>query len=213
MKRILPVAAAALLLAAGCSTGGGNDATEATTTTVSASTTQAPTTTTEAPTTTIPGPPEGTVEIETWAAGFCGAFGDWTVGVQDLGTDAEADLKAATTPAQARDAVVATFEGASTLTTTLIAEVEAQDPPDMDDGAGMVEAFTSKFQEFADVIEASQTRAEEIDVDASDFGEQVQTIYADFENDFTAIGNSFGEIDRDYPDPEFQRALTAACDL
>ena len=214
MKRILPIAAAALLLVAGCSTDGDNDATKSTTTTEApVTTTEAPTTTTEAPTTTTEGPAEGTVDIETWAAGFCGSFGDWTTGVQDLGTTAEADLKAATTPAEAQDAVVATFDGASMLTTTLIDEVEAQDPPDMDDGEGMVAAFTSKFQEFADVIEASRSRAEEVDVEASDFGEQVQAIYADFENDFTAIGNSFGEIDRKYPDPEFQRALTDACNL
>lgn len=213
MKRILPVAVTALLLVAGCSTGGGNDATKASTTTNATSTTDGPTTTTEAPTTTTEGPSEGTVDIETWAGGFCGSFADWTTGIQDLGTAAEEDLTAATTPAEARDAVVATFDGASSLTTTLIDEVEAQDPPDMDDGEGMVALFTSKFQEFADVIDDSRTRAQAVDVDASDFGEQVQAIYVDFENDFTSIGNSFGEIDRQYPDPEFQRALTSACGL
>lgn len=205
MNRLLPATVAALLLITACSTGGDDDA--ATTTTAEA------TTTTEAPTTTTEVVDPDTASLEEWAEGFCGAFADWTAGIEDLGETSKNEIAAASTPSGARDAVVATFEGATALTDELIEAVTSQDPPDMDDGQGMVDAFAAKFQEFADVIEASQVRAEAVDVNAADFAEQVQTIYTDFENDFASIGNSFGEIDREYPDPEFQAALSSACSV
>lgn len=214
MKRIFSATAVALLLLAGCSTGGGgSDAAKTSTTEAKTTTVPASSSTTAPTTTTTEDPSAGTVPLKTWAKGFCGSFSAWTSGIEDLGKTAERDIGAASSPAEARDAVVATFEGAATLTTTLIGEVSAQDPPKMKDGEGMVAAFTAKFQEFADVIEASRSRAEAVDVNAADFGDQVKKIYADFENDFAAIGNSFGEIDRRYPDPAFQQALTDACSL
>lgn len=206
MNRLLSATIAALLLVTACSTDGDDDAADTTTTTAASEPTEATTSTTEAPA-------PGTVSLDEWAAGFCGAFADWTTAIEDLGTASKDDIAAATTPAGAKEAVVATFEGATTLTDDLIEAVTSQDPPDMEDGEGMVAAFAEKFQEFVDVTEASQTRAEAVDAEASDFSEQVKTIYTDFENDFASIGNSFGEIDQEYPDPEFQAALSDACSV
>lgn len=201
MKRIIATvtATAVLLLSPSCS----NDDESSTSTT-----------STTVPATTVPeGPSPGTVSVDEWAETFCGAFADWTTGMGKLSVRSEADIPAATSPSGARDAAVAALDNALILTTSFITKIEDQEPPDMEDGEGVVETFTETFQGFADAIEASRDRAEAVDANDDDLAEQLKAISTDFGNDFDSIGDSFGEIDRKYPDPEFQRALTSACGL
>ncbi|MEO6987158.1 MAG: hypothetical protein ABI239_00745 [Aquihabitans sp.] len=199
MKRTVAMVAALLLLITACS----SDDESSTTTT---------TTRDQAPSTTE-GLAPGTVTVDAWAETFCGAFSNWRSGIENVGPRAEANLSSATSQSEARDSVVALLDEALVLTTVLIDEVEGQDPPDMDGGEGVVAAFTDTFQGFVGLIETSREEVEAVEVESDSFGQQMKAIYADFQNDFAAIGNLFAEIDRQYPDPEFQLALTDACGL
>lgn len=203
MKRTAAIVTALLLLTAACSS---DDETSSVTTSTT-STTGAP-----APVTTE-GPAPGTESVDDWAETFCGSFATWRSGIENLGPRAEADLSDATSQGEARDGVVSLLDDALVLTTVLIGKIEAQDPPDIDDGQGVVTAFTDTFKGFVELIETSRERAEAVEVEADGFGQQMKAVYADFQNDFSAVGNGFAEIDRKYPDAEFQRALTRACGL
>lgn len=187
----------------GCSSD--DDPTDSTTTAPAVETTTTPSTTSVGP--------EGAVSLDRWAEGFCTDFSGWVTEVEKLGSDAEAEIEGAENEAEVKELATQMFDDAAVLVSGLIESTSTQPPPAMEDGDGVVDAFVEKFTAFQDLIEGSKAEVEQVDTASDTFVDDVKAVFADFEKQYVAIGQSFGDIDNAYPDPEFQAALSTACSL
>lgn len=181
----------ALAILAGCGTSGGDPAV-----------TKQPTTTATTTAT--------TTDLDEWASGFCTAFQDrWYDGIQEAGSDATVepgDL------AGAKAAIVEMFETSSSVTATMIEDLEALGPPDAENGAAIHSALLDRFSDFAAAADtaAEQMSALSID-DPSAFGSELTSIVEDFDAATTEVSDSFREINTLYPSPELSAALSVEC--
>lgn len=204
MNRSARAVAASLALAilAGCGTSGGDPvvAKQSTTTAPKAATT------TEAPTTTT----EATDNLDEWASGFCTAFSDrWYDGIQAASSDVTVEPGDI---AGAKAAIIEMFETSSSVTATMIDDLEALGPPDAENGQAIHGALLDRFGQF---VVAADTAAEEMSAlsidDPAAFGTEMTTIIEDFDAATTEVSDSFREIDSLYPSPDLSLALSAKC--
>ncbi|HEX2577431.1 MAG TPA: hypothetical protein VHK88_13835 [Aquihabitans sp.] len=209
------LAVLAVVALAGCGASGEDDASD--TTAAAPTTTEAPAdeTTTEADgdeTTTTEEEASGdAVPVEDWAEDFCGGFDTWIGQIQEAG----AQVSEGITPGDlegAKAAFVDLFDTAAAETDTLIGVLADSGSPDIEDGEGLVEDLTGKFEEFKTAIEDAGAEAEAVPTDdPTAFQEQVEALGQTFQEEATAVGDSFGELDSKYPSQDLQSALSESC--
>jgi ABC-type glycerol-3-phosphate transport system substrate-binding protein len=213
MRKLLAIltAAALLTLLGACGTSGGNDdagSDETTTTAAADETTTAPeeeeTTTTEAE--------SDAVDVDEWAAGFCGSFSTWLDEIQAASSDVGSQVTAGDLES-AQAAISTLFGTASDVTETLITDLEDLGAPDIDDGEQLVADLGDKFQGFVDAADTAQADTDALDLDPATFEEQANGLVERFQAEVSAVGDSFGEIDAAYPSPELNAAISESCDF
>lgn len=170
--------------------------------------------TTEAADTTETTEPEAeAVPVDEWAEGFCGDFSAWSTTIEGVGEDIAADI----TPGDlegARTAIEGLFGDVAAETDSLIESLETGGAPDIEDGDQFVADLSEKFQGFVDATNASKAAAAEIPVDdPTAFQTEFTQLFEDFQSNINDVGDSFGELDAKYSDPDLQEALTNSCDL
>lgn len=170
--------------------------------------------TTEAAETTETTEPEAEkVPVDEWAEGFCGDFSAWTATIEDVGDNIASDI----TPGDlegARTAIEGLFGDVAAETQSLVDSLESSGTPDIDDGDQFVADLSEKFQGFIDATNASKEAAAEIPIDdPTTFQTEFTSLFEDFQSNINDVGDSFGELDAKYSDPELQEALTSSCEL
>lgn len=204
MNRSARVVAASLALAllAGCGASGGEPTAAKDTT----STAPKITTTSEATTTTT----EATDDLDEWASGFCTAFKDrWYDGIQAASSDVTVEPGDI---AGAKAAIIEMFETSSSVTATMIDDLETLGPPDAENGKAIHGALLDRFGQF---VVAADTAAEQMSAlsidDPATFGSEMTAIIEDFDAATTEVSDSFREIDTLYPSPDLSLALSSEC--
>jgi hypothetical protein len=197
------VAIFSLVFVSACGASGGESSNEDTSTTEAGETTV----TTEAE------PEDDAVPVDEWAEGFCGDFAAWTSTIEGVGEDITSDI----TPGDlegARTAIEGLFGDVATETESLIDSLESGGAPDIEDGDQFVADLAEKFQGFVDATNDSKAAAAEIPVDdAAAFQTEFTQLFEDFQSNINDVGDSFGELDATYSDPDLQEALTNSCEL
>ena len=209
MRKFIAIPALfALILASACGASGSDDE--------SSSTTAAPTTeaeTSDTTETTEAEPAGDAMEVDEWAEGFCGSFDVWLTDIQT----ASEGVASQVTPGDLESAKVAIeglFGTASDITQELIAALESGGAPDVDEGQGLVDLLIEKFEEFDRAALDAQSDAGSLDTsDPATFQSETEALTTRFQDEVNTVGESFDEIDAQYPDPELQDALTSACDF
>lgn len=193
-----------LLFVAACGASGGESTSEDESPTTEAGET---TDTTEAE------PESEAVPVDEWAEGFCGDFSAWTTTIENVGDDIAADI----TPGDlegARTAIEGLFGDVAAETESLIESLETGGAPDIDEGDQFVADLSEKFQGFVDATNDSKAAAAEIPIDdPTAFQTEFTQLFEDFQSNINDVGDSFGELDAKYSDPDLQEALTNSCDL
>lgn len=220
MRKLLVALIAAFALFSGaCGASGDGDAADSSTTEASSSTTaDTPETTggseADETTTTYDGSGPGSgdlVAVEVWADGFCGSFEGWLNGVNTLAEG----LQSAIVPGDlegAKTAIVGLFTDVSSLTGTMIDEVDALGAPDIDDGESFHEALLGKFEEFRASIETARGQAEAASTaDPATFQTTISDLVATFQAETQSVGNSFSELDSQYGDAALDAAMSDSC--
>ncbi|MBX3286065.1 MAG: hypothetical protein KF703_12030 [Actinobacteria bacterium] len=204
MRKILLALAAvlSLLVVSACGASGGKDSSSDDTPDTTAA---AETTTTEAEADTVP--------VDDWAKGFCSDFSDWTGTIEKVGDDISSDI----TPGDlegARSAIEGLFGDVADETQSLVDSLQEGGTPDIDDGEQFVDDLSEKFQAFVDATNDSKEAAADIPIDdPTTFQSEFTKLFEDFQSNINDVGDSFGELDSRYPDPELQKALTDNCNL
>lgn len=203
MRKLLAVLLAGTLLTVlgACGTSGGDEDAEATTT---EATDAEETTTTEAEV--------EAVDVDEWAGGFCDAFSTWLDEIQTASSEVGSQVTAGDLES-AQTAVAGLFGTASEVTETLIEDVEALGAPDIEDGDALVGDLSEKFQAFVDAADTAQAETEALDLDPATFEADADALIARFQDEVSKVGDSFAEIDVDYPSPELNAAITSSCDF
>lgn len=206
MRKLLAVllAGALLTVLGACGTSGGDEDADATTTEATDATepTEEETTTTEAAV--------EAVAVEEWAEGFCDAFSTWLDEIQTASSEVGSQVTAGDVES-AQTAVAGLFGTASEVTETLISDLESLGAPDIDDGDALVDDLTEKFQGFVDAADTAQAETEALDLDPSTFEADADALIARFQDEVSKVGDSFAEIDVDYPSPELNAAISSSC--
>lgn len=196
------VAVLSLFVVSACGASGGEDT----------SSDDKPDTTEAAETTTTEAEAE-TVPVDEWAKGFCSDFSNWTDTIEKVGDDITADI----TPGDlegARTAIEGLFGEVADETQSLVDSLEEGGTPDIDDGDKFIADLSEKFQGFVDATNDSKEAAADIPVDdPSTFQTEFTKLFEDFQSNINDVGDSFGELDSRYPDPDLQKALTDNCNL
>lgn len=198
MRSLLALLASLTLVATlgACGTSGGDD--EAATTTAAA---EEETTTTEAE--------AEAVAVDEWAAGFCDAFGGWLDDIETASSEISSlspdDLETA------QSAVSELFGTASDVTEDLIAQLEELGAPDIDDGDQLAADLQEKFQGFVDAADAAQAEVDDLELDLTTFESEFDDLIARFQDEVSAVGDSFAEIDAQYPSDDLDAALSESC--
>lgn len=211
MRKSLPaiIAVLALALAACGASGDDDDAASTTTETESPTTTEG---TEPEPTTTTEDEGDG-VDVDEWAAGFCGDFETWQGDVQAAAEDVQSQV----TPGDmesAKTAIVGMLQTASDETQELIGQIEDGGAPDIDDGEAFLEDLVGKFQEFDGAIVAVRDDVAALDAgDPTTFQTEVESLLGTFETEVAGIGDSFQELDEEYPSADLNAAIQTSCDL
>lgn len=199
-KSLLAVMAIfSLVFVTACGASGGEDTADSPSTTKAADTTE----TTEAE----------AVPVDEWAKGFCGDFSAWTKTIENVGNDISKDI----TPGDlegARTAIEGLFGDVATETEGLISSLENGGSPDIENGDQFVADLAEKFQGFVDATNDSKAAAAKIPVDdPTAFQTEFTSLFEDFQSNINDVGDSFGELDSRYSDPDLQKALSTSCDL
>jgi len=189
---------AAILFAGGCGTSGGDNASD-TSTSSSTSTSTSTTTTTVA-----------TIEVEEWAATFCGNFGTWLDGIQAASTAVGSQVTAGDF-ASAQTAISGLFGTASEVTGVLITEIEAGGAPDIDDGEGLVDDLVDRFGQFVSAADQAKADTDALEVDPATFEADAKELTDRFSAEVESVGESFDQIDADYASADLNAALTKEC--
>lgn len=219
MRKTIATLMALLVLTfvAACGASGDDDSagdtttTEATSTTEATETTEAETTTSEATTTTEATNPDA-VAVEEWADGFCGNFETWIANIKTAGENVGTGIQGGDVEA-GKAAIVELFATASAETDTLITSIEDGGFPDIDQGDELVDDLIGKFNDFNEAITAARGEAEALPTDDPEaFGAEVEGLVTAFDEETTTVGNSFAELDADYPSPELSSALSSSCE-
>lgn len=207
-KTLAASATAAVLLLSACGASGTQDEQAATTSeTSTTTTTEAATTTTESNT------PEGAIAVDDWAEDFCANFEGWIANIQTASENVGADIEPGDIEG-GKETIVNLFELASAATESLISDIEAGGVPDVEDGDALVDDLTGKFEDFNGAIEDAKTEAEGIPIDdRAVFQLKITELTGTFENEVSAVGQSFSELDAEYPSRELQTALSSSCDI
>lgn len=230
MPKIVAIAVLVLTatVSAGCGATGGDESADPTTTTESAegttttepddTTTTEPddTTTTETDDTTTTEPePEGggDVEVDVWAAEFCGNFTGWITALETASTGVSEGL----TPGDiegGKAAIVGLFNTVSDETSSLITSIEAGGAPDIDEGEALVDDLLVRFGDFGDAIDTAEVDAAALPIDdGAAFQSEVNAITTTFEAEITEVTDSFAALDTEYPSADLQSALTESCNF
>jgi len=198
MRKSLTIVAAvvALGLLGACSSGGSDDAAKDTTTTAKEATT----------TTTTAG-----VKVETWATDFCGSLGTWLGDIKKA-SDAAGDQAKVGDVGSLQRAVGNLYGTMSSATKTLIEEITAQGPPDIEDGEAFQAALIGKYevvdQAALDVQEEiTATPAEDIatfQAKVDELGTRFQAKVEDASKAILALGTK-------YPSKELSAAIKSSC--
>jgi hypothetical protein len=207
MRKSIAVLAAAGLLTfvSACGTSGGEDeASDDPTTTEATETTEA-----EEETTTTEAEADG-VAVEEWAGGFCDSFSTWLEDIQGASSDVGSDI----TPGDfdgAKAAIAGLFGTASDITTELIGDIEALGAPDIDDGDQLIADLIEKFDGFVAAVDAAEADTEALEADPATFEADIAALTERFSAEVEIVGDSFAEIDEDYPSPELTAAINESC--
>jgi hypothetical protein len=201
----VPVLAATLLF--GCSSGGGKDPIARKTTTTSVKV-EKTTTTADVPdetTTTAAGS-----DLDEWASGFCTAFeDDWLGAITDASTNVNSS--GATDVASIRASLVEMFGAASDATGTLITEVTDLGAPDTENGEEIHAALIERFTQFKSTADKAAADIAALPDDPASFRDGAYDLLNEFQTSATKVGDSFKEIDAQYPSPELAQHLSSAC--
>lgn len=219
MTRRTPFAAmaaltVALLLAAGCGgddDDGGGDTAATSSTTEAESTTSETTETTESTTTeTTAGSDGDGVPVEEYATGVCTAMSTWQTDVQGLATDLQADPP--TDPATGKQVLIDFVAEMSAVTTTMVDEVDAAGPPDVDSGEDIHGTLVDGLTALSDLFDQLEVDMAAVpDNDPAAFSEALTQVTTQFQASAQKIGEAFGTIDQTYPEQsaEIQAAFQA----
>ncbi|CAN5181129.1 hypothetical protein BH20ACT3_BH20ACT3_01090 [soil metagenome] len=225
MRKPLTVAVAtlfALSFLVACGASGDDEATDETTTTTEAAagpedtepedTEPDETTTSVADDTTTTEAGSGDDDVEQWATDFCGPFTAWLESIDEAGTEvqsAEADSLE-----EGKVLIVDLFDTAKEETDSLIDSIETTGPPPIDDGEALLGELVGIFGDFNGAIDSARAEIEGVDTnDAAAFEQDVQDAVTTFQEEIGEVSESFTQLDQEYPSPELDQALTAACDF
>lgn len=214
-KSLLALLAVLALFAGACGASGDDDAADETTSTSASSATtetEPDDTEPEETTTTTEDEPSGDlVEVEAWAAEFCGNFEAWLNGITASGES----VGDAITPGDlegAKTAIVGLFDDVSGQTETLIGQLEAGGAPDIDDGEAFLDDLLGKFEDFHAAIETAKSEAEGVSTaDPAAFQATITELVSTFQTETQTVGDSFSELDAEYGDLELDAAVRDAC--
>ncbi|MCU1352801.1 MAG: hypothetical protein JWM05_2010 [Acidimicrobiales bacterium] len=161
------------------------------------------------PSGTAPGA-SGTVPVTQWTDGFCTSFAAWLTAVK--AENAKVKAATPTTLAERKALLRALFSGSTRATDQLIGAIRQLQVPDMQHGTGIGPDLLAKFTEFRrEISTTGDTVDAASNADPTQFKATASRAISAFQQNVQAIGTSFGQLDRKYPDPKFQRALRTSC--
>ena len=154
----------------------------------------------------------GAMSPEEYAAGLCGAASGWMSALVALNEEFQADLPATEgDPASLKDLMVAFLDGAVQDTETLLADVSALSPPDVDQGQEIHDGAISAFTQARDLFADSRDQVAALDPsDQEGFARALTDLGTTLEQAGTEIGGSIEGLSS----PELDAAFNAspACD-
>jgi hypothetical protein len=209
MRKSLAVLAAAgmLTVLGGCGTSGGeDDAADDPTTTEASETTEAA----EEETTTTEAPADDAVAVEEWAVSFCDDFSTWLTDIQDASSSVGTEIAPGDFDG-AKAAIAGLFGTASDITDQLISDLEENGAPDIEDGDQLVADLIEKFEGFVAAVDQAEADTEALEADPATFEADITALTDRFSAEVEAVGDSFSEIDADYPSPELTAAINESC--
>ena len=149
------------------------------------------------------------VSPDAWAATVCGALGDWTQGLQADSQALSSDLRNAKSIKSVKAKFVVFLTQAGTSADTMIEKIHGVGPPAVRDG----DAIQSQLEEGLTKARASltraKTRANALPIsDAQSFSSGVTALGQDVQNELTATGKTFEELDK-YNNEDLNKATSA----
>jgi hypothetical protein len=134
---------------------------------------------------------------EAWAATVCSALGDWSEGLQADSQALSSDLRTANSIKSVKAKFVVFLMNAGTSADRMIEKIHGVGPPGVKDGA----AIQSRLEEGLNKARASLTRAQKRATalptsDAQAFSSGVTALGQEVQNELTATGKTFDELDK-----------------
>lgn len=201
MMRVIALLVAAILVVSGCGDSSSDSSSP------SPSSTTVATTTTEAPTTTTT--EAGTIHAKEWANGFCSAFDSWLSAINTSTDQLSTELRAG--PLAGKRSIAKLFNDAKSQTAMLIASIDDLGKPQVEGGSDLVQAMRDEFSKFEEASSSAAADLEKLDPTSRTFVQDARGLISDFREKFSAVGESFDQIDKEHRSDELQAAITSAC--
>ena len=142
----------------------------------------------------------GTLTAEEYAQGMCGAASNWMTALQDRNTQLQDDLGGAPSGdlSAIKELMVAFLGGAVQDTETLIDEVSALSPPDVENGAQIHASVLSAFTQARDLFADARDQVDGLDPnDAAAFTQALSDLGTTLSEAGTEIAASFGGLENE----------------
>jgi hypothetical protein len=149
---------------------------------------------------------------EQYAQRMCGAASTWMTALEDRNTQLQGDLGGAQTGdlEAVKELTVSFLNGAAQDTETLIDDVSAIPPPDVDDGDQIHDGVLSAFTQARDLFMDARDQVSELDTsDPQAFTEALTTLGTTLTSAGTEIAGSVQGLENDELDAAFED--TPAC--
>jgi hypothetical protein len=154
----------------------------------------------------------GTSTPQQYAQRMCGAASTWMTALEDRNTQLQGDLGGAQTGdlEAIKELTVAFLDGAVQETETLIDDVSAIPPPQVDDGGQIHDGVLNAFTQARDLFIDARDQVSELDTsDPQAFSEALTTLGTTLTSAGTEIAGSVQGLENDELDAAFED--TPAC--
>jgi hypothetical protein len=139
-----------------------------------------------------------------WATSVCAALTPWRNEIGSLTQRAQAQMDAATTPAQAKENLVRLLGGAEQASETARTKVSAAGAPDVDDGETVANSFVESLRTARDAYGKAKATVEGLSTgDAKAFYDGVIAAMAKLNEEYGKSALDTGKL----RSPELQRAF------
>ena len=126
---------------------------------------------------------------ESWAGEVCGALTPWRAQIAELNVDAQEQMSAAGTPAQAQAGLVRLLAGAESASETARAAVVAAGTPDVDGGDEIAGRFAASLRQARDAYAHARGDLQALPTtDAAVFYRRVASVLATLNAEYARSG-------------------------